>query len=86
LIKARKVVGYDKKLIIAAIVFYLLLTVLTACGPQEIDVSGTVTHKIELDLSNIERYFRSKCEIEHPESVAECTDAAMTEFLYFMFG
>lgn len=70
----------DKKIVIAA-AFYALFAALTACGPQEVDVGGTITHKIELDVTKIESYFRGACEVEQPENVDSCTDQKMTAFL-----
>jgi hypothetical protein len=61
-----------------------LIGILSSCGPQQVDVTGTVTHKIELDLSGIEKYFKVICEQEQPDNIEVCTSEMVTNFLSYV--
>jgi hypothetical protein len=54
----------------------LLLITLSACGPYEVNVN----HKIELDMTNITKYFESICESEGATDIDLCVDQKITEF------
>jgi hypothetical protein len=50
------------------------------------DVSGTVKHVVEIDLSKLEKYFRTVCENEEPDNVDSCVDRKTTEFLNLLLA
>lgn len=49
---------------------------LSSCGPHVVNVN----HKIEIDLTNLEKYFITMCEREQPEAVEQCKDEKITQF------
>lgn len=53
-----------------------LSLVLSSCGPHVINVN----HKIEIDLTNLEKYFVAGCQQERPEEVELCVDEKITQF------
>jgi hypothetical protein len=55
----------------------LLLITLSACGPHEVNVN----HKIQLDMTNLTKYFESICVSEGATDVESCIDEKITEFL-----
>lgn len=55
----------------------LMLLILNACGPYEVDV----THKIQLDMSNITKYFELMCISENAPDIDLCVDEKVTQFL-----
>lgn len=62
----------------------LLTTTLLSCGPYQVNVDGDVTHKFEIDMSNLEKYFRVLCEHEQAEDVDACMNLKLAQFLEFM--
>ena len=58
----------------------------TACGPHQVDVSGTVTHKIEIDLVKLETYFEPSCKEEQPDNIQSCVSDKMGQFLQFVMS
>jgi hypothetical protein len=59
---------------------YILLPIvllIAACGPHEVNVN----HKIQLDMTNLTKYFESICVSEGATDVESCIDEKITEFL-----
>lgn len=67
-----------------ALIAFVLTSTLLSCGPYQIDVDGKITHKFEIDMSNLEKYFQVLCEQEQAEDVSTCTSLKLAQFLQFM--
>ena len=66
-------------------VLYLsLMLAASSCGPQQVRVSGEVTHRFEVDLVTLEKYFKALCEAEKAADVQACTTLKQAQFLEFM--
>lgn len=61
----------------------ILLLALSACGGK-VEVSGTVHHKLEIDLSSLEEFFLKQCSDAHSPDPAACAAAQSEEFLSFL--
>jgi hypothetical protein len=66
------------------VVALFLIGGLTSCGPQQVTVDGTITHKFEIDMSNLEKYFKTQCGQEEPTNVENCVNVKIAEFLDYM--
>lgn len=62
----------------------LLAATLSSCGPYQVDVDGDITHKFEIDMGNLEKYFKALCEHEQAEDVDACMNLKLAQFLEFM--
>ena len=69
---------------ILIVVVLLVLGLVTSCGPQQVSVDGVITHKFEIDMSNLEKYFEAQCAQEEPENVDACVNLKVAQFLEFM--
>ena len=67
-----------------ALLAFILVAFLASCGPYQVNVNGEVTHKFEIDMTNLERYFRALCENEQAEDVEACMNLKLAQFLEFM--
>lgn len=63
-----------------------LILLLASCGPMQVDVSGTVTHKFEIDIENLRKYFIALCEEENAEDVEACADEKTGKFFEYVLG
>lgn len=54
---------------------------LSSCGPQEVEVSGTVNHTLQLNIQEIEKYFEVICSEEQPDDVEHCTKKKTAELI-----
>lgn len=62
----------------------LLVASLSSCGPYQVNVDGEVTHKFEIDMENLEKYFRALCEYEQAQDTEACMNLKLAQFLEFM--
>jgi hypothetical protein len=62
---------------ITLLIILFLIGLVTSCGPYQVNV----THKIEIDLTQLENYFRAICEEEQPQNIEGCVDAKTSDFL-----
>jgi hypothetical protein len=64
-----------------------LALLLAACGRIDHVVTGEVQIKLQLDVANLEKYFRARCLARlgdvHPSQINQCAREEMADFLAF---
>jgi hypothetical protein len=68
---------------ILLVIVVVSLFILTSCGSYQV---STTNIKVEVNLSDLDKYFRIKCEQEESDDVENCVNLKVAEFLEYVLN